>query len=523
MEEQTSTGGGVMRAAGLIMIAILISRLLGFVREMAVTRIFGRTEITDAFYAAFNIPDLMYRLLIGGALSAAFIPVFTSYIARGEEEEGWRVASTFINIVVLILLLLTWLGVVFSPKLAPLVAYAFEGEQRELLVFLMRMMFPAVFLTALAGLAKGILESYKYFTSSAFGPVVYNIIIIIAAVLLGPVIGIKGMAIGVVVGALGNLLLQLPFVIKRAKGFRLVIDLKSPGIRRMGRLMIPSIVGLSVAQINLIVNQNLASGLMPGDITALRLANRLMELPVAIFAMSASTVLFPTLTRQIARGEKDEFKRTISQGFRIVFFMMIPAAVGLLTLRTPIIRLLFERGQFTSMDTEQTAYALFFYSLGVIGVAGVQIGLRAFYALHDTVTPLKIGLFTVSINILLSIIFIRYTQLGHGGLALAYAIASTLNSLSLLVILRNKVGGIGGFTILSSFLRALLCASVMGIVVINVAGISEQVYGVATIAGQLYQVGLAIGIGTISYGLCALVFTGPEVRYFFSLIRKRKQ
>ena len=403
MENQTT--GRVARAAGIVMFFILLSRILGFVRERAIAEVFGRTGVTDVFFAAFAIPDLMYQLLVGGALSSAFIPVFTHYLARGEEKEAWYTASIFLNIIVLALASFMILGVIFTPSLAPLVGIGFDGEQRELLILLMRVTFPAVFFTALSGLAMGILHSYQKFTLPALGPIVYNLGQILGAYVLGPIMGIMGMAVGTIAGSLGSLSLQLPQVAARAKGFyRPVIDLRHPGIRRMGTLMLPAIIGLSISQVNLIVGQNLASLLETGSIVALRLANRLINFPLGVFAMGISTAIFPTLSGLVAQDEMLEFRRTFSFGLRVVFFVTIPSAMGMAFLSVPIVRLLFESGEFTAADTAATAYALLFYAPGLIAQAGTQIITRIYYSLQDTVTPVKIGLVTVVINFILSLV-----------------------------------------------------------------------------------------------------------------------
>ena len=221
------------------------------------------------------------------------------------------------------------LGVIFTPSLAPLVGIGFGGEQRELLILLMRVTFPAVFFTALSGLAMGVLHSYQRFTLPALGPIIYNLGQILGAYLLGPIVGIMGMAVGTILGSIGSFSLQLPQVIRKAKGYyRPVIDLSHPGIRRLGRLMLPAVIGLSISQINIIVGQNLASLLETGSIVALRLANRLINFPLGIFAMGISTAIFPTLSSLVARGEMLEFRRTFSFGLRVVFFITIPSAVG---------------------------------------------------------------------------------------------------------------------------------------------------------------------------------------------------
>lgn len=514
----------VALAAGFLMVAMLLSRILGFVREMAVTQVFGRTATTDAFFAAFAIPDLMYNLLVGGALGAAFIPVFTEYLARGQEKEAWYVASSFLNVIVSLLLLFAILGVIFAPALAPLVAYEFKGEQLDLLVFLMRIMFPAVFFTALAGLEVGILNSYQKFKAAAIAPLLYNIAIILGAFFLGPRMGITGLAIGVVVGAILNFSTQLPFVLRQNAGYRLLLfDFQHPGFRKMISLMLPTVIGLSVVQVNLLVNQNLASGLAAGSITALRLANRLMQLPLAIFAMAVATAIFPTVTRQVALGEMRAFRETMSLGLRSVFFITLPAGAGLIALAAPIVRLLFERGEFTAFDTQATAYALIFYSLGLAGQSAIQIITRSYYALQDTRTPVIVALFSALLNIVLSIVFLNATNLAHGGLALAYSATSAVNMLALFWLLRVKLHGIDGRRLLISFMKAAAASAVMAVAVWWVAEFLGRRLNLDSLAGRTLQVGAGILVGVVVYVLAVVALRMEEVRTVRELFLRRRR
>ncbi|HEX3032686.1 MAG TPA: lipid II flippase MurJ [Bacillota bacterium] len=239
----------VAKAAGVIMIAMLLSRILGFVREQALTTQFGLTYLTDAYFAAFAIPDLLYNLLVGGALSSAFIPVFSSYLARDKEDEAWEIASTVINIAVIGLLIGIILGEIFTPALIPLVARKFQGEKLLLTIHLSRIMFPAVLFTGLNGLMMGILNSYKNFAYPAIGAVLYNVGIIAMGVLLGPRIGVAGFSIGVIVGVLLNFFIQFPTLIRKRKlKYRPIINFRHPGVIEIGALMIPAIIGLSVSQ-----------------------------------------------------------------------------------------------------------------------------------------------------------------------------------------------------------------------------------------------------------------------------------
>ena len=519
---ETQSRRQVTKAAGIVMSAILISRILGFIRERAVAEVFGRTGITDVFFAAFALPDLMYQLLVGGALSSAFIPVFTEYLAKDQEKEAWHVASIFLNLTVLALLAIMIFGVIFTPVLAPLVGVGFSGEQKDLLVLLMRVTFPAVFFTALSGLSMGVLNSYQSFTKPALGPILYNSGQIFGAYGLGRPLGIMGMAVGTIIGAVGSFSIQLPEVLRRARGnYRAVIDLKHPGIRRMGKLMLPAVIGLSIAQINIIVGQNLASTLETGSIVALRLANRLINFPLGIFAMGISTAIFPTLSRLIARDRREEFKDTFLFGLLVIAFITIPSAVGMAVLRVPIVRLLFESGEFTAVDTLATAYAQLYYVPGLFAQAAIQVTTRGYYSLQDTVTPVKIGFAGVVLNFLLSIAFLRWTSLGAGGLALAFSLSSLFNMAAALAVLGSRLGGLGGSRLASTITKAIVGSLVMGVAAHYTAGLLGARVDLTRKLGQFIQTFGAIGVGMLVYALMSLLLRMEETQFVLGLVSRR--
>jgi putative peptidoglycan lipid II flippase len=505
-----------------MMFLIFVSRLLGFVRLRAASEVFGRTWHTDAFNAAFVIPDLMYYLLVGGALSSAFIPVFTSYLAKGEEAEGWNLASSFLNLTFLGLVAFSLLGMAFSPQLAPLVAYNFTGEQRELLIYLMRIMFPAVLLTALSGLAVGVLNSYQRFILPVMGPILYNIGIILGAYLLGPRMGIVGMAVGTVAGAAANFSLQLVQLRRWRSNYRLTINWHHPGMRRIFALMGPAVISLSIAQINLIISQNLASGLAKGTITALGLANRLMQFPLGVFAMGISQVIFPTMTRQAAVEDWPTLRHTFSRGLRSIFYITIPSAIGLLALGEPIVRLLFQAGEFGPDDTAATAYALLFYAPGLVALSGTQLLTRIYYSLQDTRTPVKVGIQAVIINTILSLGFLKFTSLDSGGLALAYSITNIVNMTSYILRLRKKLGTIDGRRILTCIVKASAAASAMGLVVYQLTEFIGSRIDLAAAAGRIFQVIVPMGAGAVIYFALTLVLRMEELKFVGEMFRRRR-
>jgi len=513
------TGKNVAKAAGILMVAILISRILGFVRETVIGMQFGSNWVTDAYIAAFTIPDLVYYLLIGGALSAAFIPVFTEYLVKGETEEAWKIVSTIINLILILLGTIILLGIIFAPFLVPLVAYNFQGKTLDLTVFLTRLMFPAVIFHALNGVAMGILNSYNHFTTPALGSIVYNIVIILAAFILGSQMGITGMSIGVVMGAAISFLMQ--YYVLRKKGIRYhwIVDLKHPGVQRIGQLMLPAMIGLSIIQVNLVINQNFASSLAEGSITALRFANRLVQLPYGIFASAIGMAIFPTLTRQAASKSLTELRKTLSLGIRVTNFLSIPAGVGLMVLSVPVVRLLFEQGKFGPEATYATAFALVFYSLGIFAQCALAIVTRGYYALQDTVTPLKIGLLTVFLNIVFNFLLIE--PLAHGGLALAFSLTGAINLLILLVILRKKIGNIDGKNILFSFVKTSLAAVLMGAASFGLAQWIGSLVDLESKVGQLLQVSTAMTAGVVVFLFFAYLLRLEELDLLFNLLRKR--
>ncbi|MGE5557197.1 MAG: murein biosynthesis integral membrane protein MurJ [Bacillota bacterium] len=510
-------------AAGLLSLMILISRLLGFIRESVAGRLFNRLE-TDSFIAAFNIPDFMYYLLVGGALSAAFIPLFTEYLAKKDEDNGWKMASTFINLTVLILAGLTFLGMIFARPLCVL-AYRFSGTKLDLLVLLTRMMFPAVFFTAMAGLMGGILNSYQRFFAPALGAIIYNVGIISGAVLLGARYGISGMAVGVVAGAIANFITQAFFVATFARGYRfLYIDLNNPGFRRMIVMFLPVVVGLSATNLNLLITNAMASGLAEGSITALRFANRLILVPLGLFAAAISTAFFPTLSRLAAREQWDQFKNTLALGVRFIFFITVPAAVAFMVLRYPIVRLLFEGQKFSSGDTEMTAYALLFYSLGLFAHGAINLLPRGFYSLKDTVTPVLITIFTVALSIILNLIFLRYTGLKHGGLALSFSIMGIANMLLLLFFLYRRLGSIKGASMLRAFALSLAAALCMGVVIRFILGPLSSILagaGFTKTLHTLFLVAGCCGVGFIVYIGFALLFSMEELQLLKQMLKRK--
>ncbi|MGE5530272.1 MAG: murein biosynthesis integral membrane protein MurJ [Patescibacteria group bacterium] len=519
-----ATDRRITRAAGLIAALTMVSRILGFVRESLAGRLFTRLE-TDAYFAAFAVPDFMYYLLVGGALSAAFIPVFTEYLAKGEEKEGWRAASTFMNTVTVLLIVLAGAGIIFAGPVGRLEAPAFQGAKLILVSQLTRIMFSSVAMLAMAGLLMGVLYSYQSFFTPALGPVVYNVGIIAGAFFLGSRYGIKGMAAGVVAGAAGSLGLQVWTVWRRHPAYSpLIFDFRHPGFVRMLWLLLPSLFGLSATQLNILFTNMMASGLPAGSISALRWANRLIQLPLGIFAAAIGTAFFPAMARAVAEKRMDAYRETFSQGLRAILFITVPSAVGLAVLRYPIVRLLFQGQRFTAADTNLTAYALAFYCLGLFAHASILLLPRAFYSLQDTKSPVLVTASTVAISLGLNLVFLRYTRLLHGGMALSFSIMGLLNMGALLFLLRRKVGRIGGRSILRGFVLSLMASMAMGLAVYGVDRLlaaSPLITGRRPVleAGMEVAAGLAVGLAV--YGGIAYLLRMEEMDMLIGLVRRR--
>lgn len=459
----SQTGKQLARAAFLLMATVILSRILGYGREVALYSLFGQNYITDAYRAAFSIPDFIYLMLVGGALSSSFIPVFSSFVANGEEDEGWKAASIVFNYVMIFLVGLIAVAYIYTEPLINLLAPGLPMSYSQLAVKLTHIMFLQTFFMALNGMAMGVLNSYNRFAAPALGSLVYNLIIILVGWAFFRQFGIAAFSYGVVLGAALNFMVQIPALRRVGMKYYLSFDYRNKGFHQIVILFIPVLAGLGVAQLNLFVNQNLASGLGPGMIGAMNLAQKIMNLPLGIFAVSIATAVFPTMTMLAAKGEMESFKRTTSLGIRAVLLISIPSAFGLLALGEPVIKLLFEQGEFTAQMATVTGQALVYYCVGLFAYAVLQVLNRGFYALKDTATPVIAAVITIGANIILSINLINV--MGLRGLALSYSLAGIVNVVILLVVLKVKLGKIGGIKIIKSFTISVLASVVMMIAV----------------------------------------------------------
>jgi len=450
----------IARAAGQVMLLFIVSRALGLAREMIIGARFGTGADLDAYLAAFRLPDLLFQLVAGGALGSAFIPAFTAHLTKNDERGAWRLASSIINLVLIVLSVVALLaGILAKPLVAHVIAPGFSPEQQLLTVQLLRGLLVSTVIFGISGIVMGILNSYQHFFAPALAPAVYNLGIICGAWFLAPEHGVHGLVVGAVAGAAWHLLVQLPALFERRPKYTATLGLEDPDVREVGRLMAPRVVGLAVIQLNFLVNTIIASGLGAGSLSALNFAWLIMLLPQGIVAQGIATAAFPTFSALAAQNRRAEMRLTFSGTLRAILFLSIPATVGLFVLRVPLIRMLLERGEFSEGSTAAVAMALAFYAWGLVGHSVLEIAARAFYALHNTLTPVLAGVGAVVLNVLLSIAL--KGSMGFAGLALANTVATTLEMIVLLLLLSRRMGGLDGSRVWQSARRSLLASALL--------------------------------------------------------------
>jgi putative peptidoglycan lipid II flippase len=502
----------VTKAAGVVGAATLLSRILGFVRDVVVAWFFGAGLAADAFFVAFRIPNLLRRLFAEGSLTISFVPVFTEYLYSRGDKEAFRLARSCWWLLTLILLAVSLLGILVAPWIVRIIAPGFFAvpEKFALTVLLTQIMFPYIFFIGLVALAMGILNALGHFAAPALAPVLLNVAMIGSVALISPYLEKPslGLAIGVMIGGALQLALQIPFLIR--KGFHLMVKgpLYHSAVKRIALLMTPAVFGAAVYQINIFVGTLLASLLPEGSVSYLYYADRLVQFPLGVFAIALATAVLPSLSRQAATGDMEGLRSSFSHALRLVFFITIPALVGLIVLREPIVRLLFERGAFDPTTTDMTAMALLYYAVGLWAFSGVRIVVATFYALQDTKTPVKMAVISLLANIILSVLLMG--PMRHGGLALATSLASGLNLMLLVLALKKRLGRIGGRDILQSAVKSTMSAALMGTMILFVTKwVAPQ-----TVSGSWYLltlVGGGVAVGAVFYLGVAWLFKCPEV------------
>ncbi len=511
-EEHAAIG----RSAGKIGAATLVSHVFGMARDVIFAFLFGTSLYADAFNLAFSIPQFFRRLFGEAVMNAAFIPVFTQHRLAKGDREAWRFGSNAMIVLVAALLLSVTAGVLAAPWIVRVYAHGWRGDPEKMAaaIGLTRILFPYLLFIGPAILVMGILNGLKKFTVPALSPVVWNIGIILFAIVAMnvPAEGTARIHLfcgGILAGSLGQLLVQLPTL--RRQGFRFTprADLSSPELRAVGSLMVPGIIGLAVVQINVLVDTFFAT-LLPeqGSVTALRFGNRVMLLPIAIFATAIASASLPSLSEQVADEGIERAKRTLAYTLRMLFFLLIPSAIGLMILRRPIIHLLFVRGAFDAVRSlDLTSRALLLYSIGLFAYGGVRGVSQVFFSLRDTKTPVIIGAVAMAVNVLFD--FLLYRSFAVGGLALATSIAGIVNFALLFSLLVRRHGRLGGPSLLSSSLRVTAASVLMGAALLQVDVWLRP--DIPTLPAQLLHVGGCLAAGAAVYGAAAFLLCRREM------------
>jgi putative peptidoglycan lipid II flippase len=449
----------------------MTSRILGVVREQVLAALFGAGNAMDAYNVAFRIPNLVRDLFAEGAMSSAFVPTFTRHLTTDGRESAWRLANYVINGLIVITGFLVMVGIVFAEPLVGMFAGAFRSVpgKLELTVFLTRIMLPFLSFVAVAAACMGMLNSLHRFFIPALSPAMFNVATIACAFLLVPLMpalglpAIAAIAVGTLLGGAAQLAIQWPVLRREGFAYRPILNWKDEGLQRVLVLMGPGTIGLAATQVNVFVNTVLATGEGTGAVSWLNYAFRLMYLPIGLFGISIATATLPAVSRHAALDEEHHVRRTVADGLSLMMMLNVPATAGLLVLAVPIVRVIFERSAFIAADTAATAAALQFYALGLVGYSVVRIASPVFYALGDNRTPVKVSVATVVVNAVLNVVLVRF--IGFRGLALGTSMAALFNATLLMVLLRQRLGGLDGRRVASSFLKIAVASIVMAVAV----------------------------------------------------------
>ncbi|MBI3760948.1 MAG: murein biosynthesis integral membrane protein MurJ [Chloroflexi bacterium] len=522
-EPPPSELSGIARAAAIVGLGNVVSRLLGMAREIVKADLFGATGQVSAFEVAAIVPTMLYDLIVGGLVSSALVPVFSDYAAPERRDELWRLVSTLVGLVVGVLTILVLLVEVFAPQVTWLVSGGLKPESLALATALLRLTAPAVIFLNLSGILAGLLYALKRFSLPAFTAAIFNGAIVVVALLLAGRIGIRSLAVGLLAGAAFQVLLQLPGLRRTRLSF--AFNWRHPALRRIGLLYVPIVLGLVVDIISRTLSYNLASRTGDASISLMRYATTLTQFPLGLVATAVSVAILPTLSRQAAdldaRRGRDDFIGTLAHGLRLVLILIIPATVGLFVLAQPIVRLIFEHGDFLSTDTATTVVVLRLYLLGVIWAAIDQPLIFAFYARKDTWSPAIVGVVGVGFYLVTALgpTLVRPMQLSD--LVLANVVQLTSHALIMLYLLKRGMGGLGGHAVGMTAIKSGLASAGLA------AGAMGGLWGMAAIGapnglvGEIALVAAPGGVGLIAYVALIALLDVPEARMLFAAVKTR--
>jgi putative peptidoglycan lipid II flippase len=550
----------VARSAGIVSIAVMFSRVLGLIRETLFAKYFGAGFLYDAFLVGFRIPNLLRDLFAEGALSAAFVKVFTDYQIKNSEKEAWRLASLIFNGLAVVLSVICIAGIFLSPVFVKIITYNYLGdpnhyypaEKAALATVLMQIMFPFILLVALAALAMGVLNTKGKFGIPASASTAFNIFSIIFGLGIAYYLAdgpwekavdkiavppdaaqwaIIGMAIGTLIGGAAQFLIQLPSLWKVGFRFTPRVSFSDPGVKRVMRLMGPAIIGTGAIQIKVLVDTIVASGI-DGGASWLSYAFRLMQFPIGVFGVAIGTAAIPTLSRLASENNTDKFRSTLSDAIKLVFLLALPSACGLVVLGDPIISLIYQRGEFDAFDTNMTSWALAAYSVGLAGYAAIKVLSPAFYALDDAKTPMYISLVSIIVHVpasfglmqLLSTVGVtpeRPNGFGHAGVALATSIVATVNFAALVYYMRRRIGRMNGRDIVSSFVKVLIASAAMSAVAYASYYWLTNYFGEKLFTVRLIEAFIPIALAGVTFLIAAKLLKIEQLEQVIGMFRRR--
>jgi putative peptidoglycan lipid II flippase len=511
----------ITKSAGIIGLAALVSRILGFIRDIVIAQLFGVYLYAQAFVIAFKLPNLFRDLVGEGATNAALVPVFSEYLAKDKKAEFWELCNILMNLLLVILAAITVFGIIFSPLLVRLIAPGFGADAVKFAttVKLNRLIFPYILLIGLAAYSMGILNSLRHFTIPAFAPCLLNISIIICALIWGE--GIKGLASGVLIGGVLQLAIQVPILYRKGFRFKFTNKFKHPAIKKIGKLMTPRLFSSSIYQLNNFVDSifgSLAFIVGEGVVAGLYFSYRLIQFPLGIFGNSLAQAILPTLSLQaIDPEDRQKFRETLVFGLRSILFIMIPASIGFMALSKPIINGLFGGGKFNAYSVEITSGALFFYSIGLFAYGATRILQCGFFALKDTLTPTIVSGLSLALNVLFNLILMF--PLKSNGLALATSVSGILSSLVLFYLLDKKIGGMEKRKLGLHAAKVILASLGMAAVCLEALKINPAAS--VHILNRIFNLVVPVVCGIISYILFSLLLGIEQARSLLRLVKKK--
>jgi putative peptidoglycan lipid II flippase len=507
------------KSSFIVSSGIMTSRILGFIRDILIARFFGIGLFAQAFFMAFTLPNSLRQLVAEGAMDTVLVPVLTEHKVKGTKDEFWKFANILFNVCVVFLLIIVMVGVFAAPLLVRLIAPGFVNdiEKFNLTILLLRMIFPYVLLVGLTAYCMGVLHTFNHFAAPAFSSVILNIAIIAGILIVYPDANIAYVGCAVIIGGMVQFAVQMIPILRRGPFFDARAGFAHRDVQKVGRLLVPRIIGAGIYQINVIVDRILASLPLAGEgaVAALYYGNRLFHLPLALFGVSLATVALPSMSSHVVTKDIDKFKDTITFSMKNMLFFSLPASAGLIVLARPIIRILFERGEFTAYATQITSTVLLFYAFGLIAYGGAKILVAAFHSMQNTATPVKVAFFALISNIIFNLLLI--VPLKVGGLALATSLSGFLNVAALYTILVRKVGTIGGKDLIVFFLKTIAATVLMTVVASWIVAAVEWGGMLNNIVGLL----MTIIVSLLAYLVASVLLGIYKVERIYSWMKRR--